>query len=316
MKNTLEVNEFLKHFNYNLYNNEQIGFDKKTILDIYDLLKKINLPESLISTLLNNIAYLKSSSINIPLFLEILIRSIGFISIYELNEVIKVVKEIHDLYYKNARKIPFEEYLHDTEETRLKKIFLDRNNKYLIKDFTNIEQYINELKFAAALSLDQKKYNEFLSYIDDFIFNKERYSPMVNFKTYSKIRASLKATAKLYWDIYYGLEYIIAFNKHNLRITDIYNQNTYNEKEIKENIGEAIQLDIFTYQEYEDKKVSLPKDLKLLQISSLYNQANIPGSNTEKELLAYYNNFLKSRDVINLPKLKAHHNPSYIFEIN
>ena len=170
MKSILEINEFLKHFNYNSYNREQIGYDKKNILTIYEFLKKLNIPEELIVSLINNIAYFKVRDLNIPLFLEILSRSISFLNLYDLSELIKVVKEVHDVYYDNARQIPLEEYLHDTEETRLEKLFLDRNNKYLIKVFNN-EQYINELKFASALALDNKEYKEFLSNFKNILNN-------------------------------------------------------------------------------------------------------------------------------------------------
>ena len=314
MKSILEINEFLKHFNYNSYNREQIGYDKKNILTIYEFLKKLNIPEELIVSLINNIAYFKVRDLNIPLFLEILSRSISFLNLYDLSELIKVVKEVHDVYYDNARQIPLEEYLHDTEETRLEKLFLDRNNKYLIKVFNN-EQYINELKFASALALDNKEYKEFLSYIDDFISVKDYYSPLVVFKTYSKLRKHLKDLSKLFWDIYYGNEYLVAFNKHGLKLTDIYDKDSIIANPTKENT-EPVQLDIFTYQDYVEDEIKLPEEYKLFQISSLYDSINLPEANTEKDLLAYYNNFLNSREVINLPKLKSQTSSNYIFEIN
>ncbi len=315
MKNTLEINEFLKHFNYNSYNREQVGYDKQIIIAVYEFLKKLNIPEELIISLINNIAYLKNDKLNIPLFLDILSRSISFINLYELNELIKVVKEVHDIYYENTREVSLEEYLHDTEETRLEKLFLDRNNKYLLKDFNN-EQYINELKFAAALILDNNEYKDFLSYIDNFATAKEHYSPLIVFKTYTNIREHLKGLSKLYWDIYYGNEYIVAFNKHGLKITDIYDTDTLVKKHEEKTPKDFIQLDLFTYQEYEEVEIKLPNGPQVFQLSSLYSKINLPEVETEKDLLAYYNKFLNSREVINLPKLKTVNNANLTFETN
>lgn len=315
MKDTLEINEFLKHFNYTSYNREQIGYDKKTILDIYKFLKKLNISEDLISSLLKNIAYYKAKDINIPLFLEILSRTIGFLDLYELSELIKVVKEVHNIYYANSREISLEEYIHDTEENRIKKIFLDRNNKYIIKDFNDDNPFINDLKFAAALILDSKEYKEFLCYIDDFTTNKNHYSPLTTFKTYSKLREHLKGNAKLFWDIYYGNEYIVALNKDGLK-PDIFIENkNIIEKPVKEEL-KPIQLDLFTYQDYVEDEFKLPEDFKLFQISYLYSNATLSEIDSEKELLAYYNKVLNSKEVINLPKLKNQSNPGYVFEIN
>ena len=315
MINTLEINEFLKHFNYNSYNREQIGYDKKTILDIYEFLKKLNISEDLITSLLNNIAYYKAKDINIPLFLEILSRTIGFLNLYELSELIKIVKEVHDIYYPNSREISLEEYLHDTEENRLKKIFLDRNNKYIIKEFDDDNQFINDLKFATALILDSKEYKEFLCYIDDFTTNKNHYSPLTTFKTYSKLREHLKGNAKLFWDIYYGNEYIVALNKDGLKPDIFIESNNNIAKSVKED-SKPIQLDLFTYQDYAEDEFKLPEGFKLFQISYLYNNATLPEIDSEKELLAYYNKVLNSKEVINLPKLKNQSSPGYIFEIN
>ena len=315
MVNNLEINEFLKRFNYNSYNINQIGYEKSTILYIYEYLKKLDLSEELITTIINNIAYYKYSELNIPLYLELLSRTLCFINTYDLSDVVKIVKEIHDIYYENAREIPLEEYIHDTEESRLKKVFLDRNNKYLIKVFAD-NQYVNELKFAAALILDKKDYKEFLSYIDEFKSNKDHYSPLVIFKKYLEIRNSLKGITKLFWDIYYGNEYVVAFTKNNLKISTIYKNDSPVINESKEEKGEFIQLDLFTYQDYEDNQIKLPENLKVFQISSLYAKDQLPEVDTEKELLAYYNNFLNSHEIINLPKLKTQPNPNYVFEIN
>ena len=41
--------------------------------------------------------------------------------VFDLKEVLKTVKEIHDIYYKNSADIPLEEYIHDTADEKIRK---------------------------------------------------------------------------------------------------------------------------------------------------------------------------------------------------
>lgn len=309
------INTFLSQFNSNSYNRKQIGYDKKLIISIYEYLKSLDLSEETITILINNIAYLNENNIKVPLFLDILSRTLGFISSYELTEIIETVKQIHNMYFDESRDLSLETYLHETEDSRLRKLFLDRNNKYLEKDYNNLEQYINELKFAAAVELDTKEYKDFVSYINNYELYKDSYSPLIVFKSYIKIREHLNGTTKLFWDTLYGNEYIVAFNKHDLKITDIYKSNIKSVSTSK-STEEPIQLDIFTYEDYVQPKIIVPENIKIFQISSIYNEVNLPELDSEKDLLAYYKNILNNREVFILPKLKSKENRGLIVEVN
>ena len=311
-----EINEFLSSFNTNSYNRSQIGNKKQTIINIYEFLKKLNIDSKNIEILINNIAYLNYDEINIPLYLELLSRSYGFITQFELKDIIKVVKEVHNLYYKYSPNIPLEEYLHDQIDTRLKKLFLNRNNKYLLKDFNNQEfyPYISELKLASAISLEQKEYKEFISYINEYEKYQNSYSPLIIFKTYNKIRNQLKDKKRLFWDILFGNEYIVALTKHSIKVEDIY-QNNFNINPKQELLEEPIQLDLFTYEEEIKDKLNPEVELKTIQFYTIYNSYNIPEFNKEKDLLIYYQNLLKTKEEIELPKLKKH-SSNYVYNIN
>ena len=97
-----EISEFLTSFNINSYNRTQIGNSKQYIITIYEYLKKLNINATNINLIMSNIAYLNKETTNIALYLELLSKSLGFAHNYDLKEVLKTVKEIHDIYYKNS----------------------------------------------------------------------------------------------------------------------------------------------------------------------------------------------------------------------
>lgn len=323
-----EIMEFLSSFNHNSYNRSQIGNSKQLIINIYEYLNKLNLSKETLDILISNIAYLNKDNINISLYLEILSKSIGFATIYDLREVIKVVKEIHDIYYENSNKIPLEEYLHDTNEVRSKKLFLNRNNKYLIKNFDteNTLNYIADLKLASAIVLESKEYKEFLNYIDNFENYQDGYSPLLVFKTYNKVRKHLKEEKRLFWDILFGNEYIVGLNKHNMPINEIFKKNIYKQNKEKEESKEnTIQLELFSYLDEdsletdmseETKKINIADDIKSFQICTIYNSKSLPDFEEEKDLLLYYEKLLSKKDMIILPKLKNKNVSSYLYEVN
>lgn len=309
-----EISKFLSSFNTNSYNRSQIGNKKQTIINIYELLKKLNINSKNIEILIRNIAYLNYEEINIPLYIELLSKSYGFINIYELKDVIKVVKEVHNLYFKSSPNIPLEEYLHDTPETRIKKIFLNRNNKYIMKNFTSPEylNYISDLKLASAIELNQKEYKEFISYINEYEKYQNTYSTLSIFKTYRRLRKYLKDNSQLFWDIFFGNEYIVGLIKYNIKIEDIYKKNIYHNYQ-KKSSKEALQLDLFTYQEETiEPEIKPLEDLKVIQFCTIYNSNKFI---EEKELLNSYHNLLNSKEKIELPKLKENKN-NYVYNVN
>ena len=315
-----EINEFLMSFNTASYNRSQIGNYKQIILNIYDFLSKLNLSKKNIDIIISNIAYLNKDNTNIALYLELLSKSIGFATQYDLREVIKVVKEIHDIYYNSSANILLEEYLHDTSENRTKKLFLNRNNKYLNKDFSSPTSlnYISDLKLAAAIALEQKEYKEFISYIDNFDLYKDSYSPLLIFVTYKKVRKEIKDEKRLFWDILFGNEYTIALNKHNISINEIFKKNIYNSKKRNNKVRvNDIQLDLFSYlEEPEEESINITEDINSFQICTIYNSTNLPDYNEEQDLIMYYEKLLNNKNDIILPKLKKQPTIPYVYELN
>lgn len=317
-----KINEFLTSFHNTSYNRCQIGNSKHTIISVYEILNKLNLSEDNISTIINNIAYLNKDNINIPLYLELLSKSIGFATCYDLRDVLKIVKEVHNVYYENSSNIPLEDYLHDTPDTRIRKLFLNRNNRYLIRRFDKEETiaYLADLKLACAISLDSKDYKEFISYIDNFENYQDSYSPLLTFKTYNKIRHNLKDDTQLFWDIFFGNEYIVALNKHNMTVNEIFKKNIFtNYKKKKRNSKQMpVQLDLFSYLEEntEEDIITINEDIKSFQICTIYNSSDLPDFDEEKDLLLYYKKLLNNKDSVILPKLKNKNISSYQYELN
>ena len=314
-----EINEFLTSFNINSYNRTQIGNSKQLIITIYEFLSKLNINKSNIDTIISNIAYLNKDNTNIALYLELLSKSLCFAHSYDLKEVLKAVKEIHDIYYKNSALIPLEEYIHDTTDERIRKLFLNRNSKYLMKNFESPEalKAVGDLKFASAIALDSKEYKEFLSYIDEFEKFQDFYSPLLMFKTYNKVRKELKNEKRLFWDILFGNEYLVALTKHSMPTKDIFKKNIYSNYKKKPSKQIAIQLDLFSYlEEDEEDSTYITEDINAFQLCTIFNSNELPDFEEEKDLLLYYMNLIKGKETIVLPKLKTNKVVSYQYKLN
>ena len=320
MMTSQEINEFLTSFNISSYNRTQIGNSKQLIITIYEFLNKLNLNKDNINIIISSIAYLNKDTTNIALYLELLSKSLGFAHSYDLKDVLNTVKSIHDIYYKSSALVPLEEYIHDTSDERIRKLFLNRNSKYLLKNFESTEALnaISDLKFASAIILDQKEYKEFLSYIDEFEKFQDYYSPLLVFKTYNKVRNKLKSEKRLFWDILFGNEYIVALTKHNMPTKDIFKRNLYNNyrnKKVSKQI--SIQLDLFAYlEEPVEEAYYLTEDLSTFQICTIYNSNELPDYNEEKDLLLYYMRLLKGKETIVLPKLRNRSITNYQYKLN
>ncbi len=314
-----EINEFLASFKSDSYNRKQIGNNKQLIISVYEYLNKLGLSKETTEIIISNIAYLNKDSINISLYLELLSKTLGFLKTYELKDIINIVREIHDIYNKSSANIPLEEYLHDTQDTRIRKLFLNRNNKYILKNFNTSSSinYVCDLKLAAAISLSKKDYNEFITYIDEYEKFQDSYSPLINFKTYNKIREHLKDNTLLFWDTLFGNEYVVALTKNNIELKEIYKANIYSQYSCKEAEREqSIQLDLFSYQETEEKIDLISEDIKAFQLCTIYNSTNLPEFNEEKDLLFYYKGLLNKKDAITLPKLKTQKSNAFLYDMN
>ncbi len=317
-----EISEFLTSFNTNSYNRSQIGNSKQLIITIYEFLNKLNISKQNIDILISNIAYLNKDDINVALYLELLSKSLGHATTYDLREVIKTIKEIHDIYFKSSAMIPLEEYIHDTNDERTRKLFLNRNNKYLVKNFESdfAINAIADLKFASAIALDQKEYKEFINYIDNFENYQDSYSPLLVFKTYTIVREELKEEKRLFWDIFFGNEYTVALYKHNIPINEIYKKNIFNQKKPKKATSQqiAIQIDLFSLLEEEEveEEITINEDIKSFQLCTLYNGVELPEFDKEKDLILYYERLIQGKQTMVLPKLKNRNFQSFMYEIN
>lgn len=310
-----EISAFLSSFNTNLYHKNQIGSHKPYIIAIYNYLKKQELSEERIDELIKYIAYFDKKDINLPLYLEILIKSLGYETDYSLEEILEIVKEIHDVYNQNMNLKDIVEYIHATEDEKLRNIFLS-NNKYLDRHFTSLKSltYLDDLRLIAAIYLDDNAYKDFMKYLDNFAENKDCYAPLILFKTYTKLRTHLHDMPKLFWDIYFGNEYLISLYKYNINRHELFKKNIYSQKEKTKNT-QPVQLDLFTYQDFAeptDKQLNL----KPFQYCTIYNSISLPDFNEEKDLLLYYKNLLDNKQIIVLPKLKNKKQASYMYETN
>ena len=296
-----EIGEFLSNFNSSSYNRSQIGNDRTTIARIYDFLKRLNLSKEDIAELITNISYLRKEELNIPLFLEILSRSLGYINEYKLSTIIKKVKDIHDIYI-DTPYISIDEYIHLIEIDRIKKLFLTKT----IKDKKFNIDCISDLKFAAAIELNQKEYADFISYIE----TNNQTQLLISFSTYIKLRDKIAKESRLYWDIYFGNEYLVLLTKSNIPFEDIFNKEVIKRKR-KEQI-DPVQLDLFSIDDYDKEELDLSK-IDLFQISYIYDSRDIPYLENEKDLLKYYNNLIEGKKFVVLPKYKGYSNNQYIF---
>lgn len=312
-----EIVEFLSQFDTNSYNREQIGNNKQLIIKLYEYITKLNIDEDNTQIIINNIAYLKKDTINIPIFLELFSKSLSYLDSYNISELITVVRQLHNIYNESANPITLDEYIHLTDEEKTRKLFLTLNNKYLNRHFTSddILQYVGDLKFALAIELSNKEYQDFINYIDNFESFQNTYSPLIMYKTYNTVRNNLKGLTKLFWDLLFGNEYMVALVRHNLSIDDIHNKRSYsNKNKTKKEFDNfnTLQLDLFSLEE-EPNEVEIDiKDVKKFQISNVFNVNLLKGLETEKEMVSHYLELIKyKKENIVLPKLKSKSNYLY-----
>lgn len=300
-----EINRFLSQFKTDSYNREQIGNNKQLIIKVFEYITKFNVYKKQAETIINNIAYLKKDRVNIPIYLELLSKSIGYLDTYKLKDVIMVVKQLHDIYVESAPKIELDEYIHATDDEKTRKLFLTLNNKYLNRTYTqeDILPYVSNLKFALAVELSSKEYQDFINYIDNFENFQNTYSPLLMYKTYLRVRDNLKDMSKLFWDLLFGNEHMVALVKHNISIKDIHSKSSYskdskNKKVIKQH--ESVQLEF-------------SKELDKFQILTIYESNLLTDYETEKDMLDYYERLSKyNTETIVLPKLK--NNSNYLYQ--
>ena len=245
------IEKFIINFNTSSYNRSQIGNDKQMIIKLYDFFTKINISQYDCEVIIDHIAYMPKDEINISLFLDLISKSLGFQESYTIEELVYVLRAIHDIYNEKCNKVPLDAFLKDNSEGRIKKIYLNANNKYILKSFKEKTaiNYVSELKFASAMALNQKEYQDFSNYVDNYDNFQETYSPLLMLKSYLKVRVYLKGLERLFWDILFGNEYLVSLTKHSISTHQIYGNNIYNNSNSL-TPRNTVQLDLFTYQDY------------------------------------------------------------------
>ncbi len=306
-----EINMFLSSFNTQSYNKEQIGNDKAIIINIYEFLKRLNLTEDKITELILHIAYYNKREVKLPVFLEILSKSLSYDTVYDLKDILDISYRVHNLYEDNL--VDLTDYVHETNDYRLRDLFL-YHNKYVIKRFYEEEtlRYIDELKLAAAIELDKNEYKDFTDVVNNI--EKKTYSPITNLNTYLRIRSNITGLAKLFWDIFFGNEYLVALVKNNLNVAEIYEKNFTTTVEKPKKVQEPVQLNIFTYEDVEEKQTF--ENVNAYQISYIFESDKLPQLELEKDIIDYYKSLLENKQSIVLPKLNDKKYTSYVYETN
>ena len=138
--------------------NKDVKYVKSVGPNRVKLLNKLNISKENIDIIITNIAYFNKDDINIALYLELLSKSIGFATSYDLREVIKVVKEIHDVYYPESADILLEEY--ERLKINLAEQFPEDYESY----WKGKKEYIDELEEKAVeWQLNQSKMGSYMA---------------------------------------------------------------------------------------------------------------------------------------------------------
>ena len=159
MTSHTEISEFLSQFNTNSYNREQIGNNKQLIIKLYEYITKLNIDEDNTEVIINNIAYLKKDSINLPIFLELFSKSLSYLDSYNISELPNVNNRIRLVRLLN--KLENNDIVELTDHSK-KKVTYKVYAKYEIKqdDFSCLEQETNgniELTLITCIKYQKSK---------------------------------------------------------------------------------------------------------------------------------------------------------------
>ena len=293
------TSKFLKDFNTETYNTEQIGNNKQTLSKLYNAFVEMKIPKNYIEQILLELSFYSKNNLNITLLIEIISKSLGYIEKYDIEDIVQTCKQIHDIYYRTTTKMSLEKYLSDSEDERVSKLFSNHCAKDINLGYNVEPPHMADLKFAAAIELNQSEYQELVSYLENY--NENNNAPLNNFQLYQKVRNSLKSQCKLFWDILFAYEFIITLTKNNISLKSLYPNNVLDTQQMQsiEDI-KIVQLDLFSYKEAEERPV-ITSDI--LQLSTIYN-SNFTTYKTETDLLSFYLTLSNMEQSLYLPKLK------------
>ena len=299
------------------YLETQLGSNEDKVTRIKQYLKKLKISYTLRESIMDFLAYQNEEDINCALYLDIFSKAINFIDTMELNTLLNIIKNVHDV-YQNVADIKLNIFMNMSQDEIIEKLYIGTDIK---KEFnTDItEQYLNNLRFTAAINLDNKEYrNLFNSFTNNIT-----YSAHYIFNLYKRLRKNLDLETLTFFDIYFANEYLIELHKINISISEITsrrNTTSYNRKtnyknyyvqkiELIDELIPSIQLDIFSYDKI-DKFTSYTNEyvvdyetysLPTFQLTYLFEVEDLPIEETKYGIKKILDS---SKEQIELPKIK------------
>lgn len=289
----------------NKYRDKVNEDDENTLFDISQFLKSLNISKKSQKQIKNFILYHLNDDIDIAIFFNIFSRTINLLKHLSLLELLNIIKDVQAIYIKKE-KISLSQLTSLNENKITNLLYYDKGLE--IKKSLNMlnnNKYLSELRFAAALVLNQKEYTSFINPLKMPVI--KDFNAYNLFNTYSKLRYNLSKESLVFWDIFFANEYLIELNKLNINIknikTNINDQNysyicNYKNKYVE-------QFGLITKEEnitkYTNNYIYNPEETKYstLQLTELYD-IYIP--------LEYFNQQIVKSSIkshIEFPKLKS-----------
>lgn len=201
------------HFKKN-YNDNQLGSNENKVNRINQYLKKLKLNFTIRETIINYLSYQPEDSINCALYLDILSKSLSYIETMELSDLLPIVKNVHDV-YQNITDLRLINFINLTPDEVIDKLYVgDYKHSFETEE---LQQYLNNLRFTAAINLDNKQYKNLFNSLSGNI----TYSAHYIFTLYKKLRKNLDKEPLVFFDIYFANEYLIELHKVNINIGEI-----------------------------------------------------------------------------------------------
>ena len=303
------------------YNETQLGSNEDKISRIKQYLKKLKMTYTRRETVIDYLAFQIEEDINCALYLDILSKSLNFIDTMELNDLLRIIKNVHDI-YENVTDLKLNEFINLSQDEVIDRLYIGSEIK---RSFAKeeLEQYLNNLRFTAAINLSNKEYKNLFNSLSNNI----TYSAHYIFNLYKQLRKNLDLETLTFFDIYFANEYLIELHKININISEITSRRTsanYNRKanyksyyaqkfEYLDDLRPTLQLDIFTvdkidnYTKFSNYYISTYETFEFegFQVSNLFEIENLPIEETKYGVKKIIEN---SKERFSLPKVKHEDN--------
>ena len=299
------------------YNETQLGSNEDKISRIKQYLKKLKITYTRRETIIDFLSFQLEEDINCALFLDILSKSLNFIDTMELNDLLKVIKNVHDI-YENVTDLNLNEFINLSQDEAIDRLYIGSEIKRSFEK-ESLDQYLNNLRFTAAINLNNKEYRNLFNSLSNNI----TYSAHYIFNLYKQLRKNLDLETLTFFDIYFANEYLIELHKININISEITSRRTstnYNRKtnyksyyaqkfEYVDDLRPSLQLDIFTltkideYTKFENIYINNYDlfEFEEFQVSNLLEIEDLPIEETKYGIKKIIEN---SKERFILPKAK------------